>query len=126
MSEVISPMNQTKKCLSLFVFVTVQSLLFVNYTFAKKFVLTHCLGKQSPKSAYFYVDGDYWTLDYRNGDKIYYTVKSGSKTNILCNIRTIDSNGDRCSICITPKNGKATIEFVYNVGTLTYTGYYEK
>ena len=118
--------TRIKKLYFLLLFIVVQSLLIANESFAKKFVLTHCLGKKLPKSAYFYVDGDYWTLDYRNGDKIHYTVKSGSKANILCNIKTIDSNGDRCSICITPNNGNATIEFVYNAGTLTYTGYYEK
>src|SRR5436853_589828 len=46
-----------------------QNLILSNDLFAKKFVLTHLLGKKMPKAAHFYVDGTNWTLDYRNGVK---------------------------------------------------------
>lgn len=89
------------------------------------FTITHILGKRLPKAATFSMTSSGFELDYNNEKSIFYTVLSGNSTNALCNIKTIDSNGDRCRICVTPgSNRSATIEFEYAAGTLVMEGYY--
>lgn len=93
--------------------------------FAGKFVLTHMLGKKLPIPAYFYIgEQKVWELDYRNGDKIYYTILTLNENNLLCGIRAKDNFGDYCKICITKVGNSAIIDFEYNAGTITYKGYY--
>lgn len=96
-------------------------------TVAGKFVLTHLLGKRMKTDAHFVLTGEtQWTLDFRNGDKIKYNVISYNKYNQLCGMKCVDSNGDKCEICISKQSGNETkITFKYNKGTLTYKGYYE-
>src|SRR5690606_14517061 len=69
-----------------------------------KFELTELNGKKIPKPAIFYVyaNSTKWTLDYRNGDKIVYTILSGNDYDPLCGLNAVDSFGDRCTICIKP------------------------
>lgn len=82
--------------------------------------------KKSKVDAHFILTSDtQWTLDLRNGDKIKYNVISYNQSNQLCGIKCVDSNGDKCEICISKQLGNETIiTFKYNKGTLTYKGYY--
>lgn len=97
-----------------------------NSSLQGKFVLTHLLGKKLKVDAHFILTSDtQWTLDLRNGDKIKYNVISYNQSNQLCGIKCVDSNGDKCEICISKQLGNETIiTFKYNKGTLTYKGYY--
>ena len=46
------------------------------------FILTHLLGKKLTTPAHFTVGNiSIWTLDFRNGDEIRYTIKSKSGSN---------------------------------------------
>jgi len=102
-------------------------LLTSSSVFAGKFVLTHMLGKKLSTPAYFYVgEQKVWLLDFRNGDKIYYTPITFNKSNLMCGIKAKDDNGDYCKICITKTGNRATIDITYSIGTITYTGYYSK
>src|SRR5690606_13699943 len=90
-----------------------------------KFVLTHLLGKKLKTPAYFYVGNKkIWRLDFRNGDKINYTIISMNEDNLMCGISARDNLGDYCEICITKTSGNNTkIEFKYGRKRLTYSGY---
>ncbi len=89
------------------------------------FVLTHLLDKKLTKDARFTVgDMKVWTLDFRNGEKIKYTIISMNPDNPMCGITAKDSFGDTCEICITKTSGNNTkVEFKYNGKRLTYKGY---
>lgn len=91
-------------------------------------VLTHLLDKKLEKDAYFYFgDQAVWELDFRNGDKIKYTVISMNPDNLMCGINTRDNLGDSCEICITKLSGdNAKVEFKYNGKRLTFKGYMER
>jgi len=113
-------MKTTLKILVILTFLFTSSSVF-----AGKFVLTHMLGKKLPTPAYFYVgEQKVWLLDFRNGDKIYYTPISFNKSNLMCGIKAKDNNGDYCEICITKKDSKVIVDITYSIGTITYTGYY--
>lgn len=88
-------------------------------------VLTHLLDKKLTKDAYFYFgDQAVWELDFRNGDKIKYTVISLNPDNLMCGITARDNLGDSCEICITKLTGdNAKVEFKYNGKRLTFKGY---
>lgn len=90
-----------------------------------RFILTHLLDKKLNKEAYFTVGNQkIWELDFRNGDKIKYTVVSMNPDNPMCGITARDSFGDICEICITKITGdKTKIEFKYDGKRLTYRGY---
>lgn len=90
------------------------------------FVLTHLLEKKLTKDAYFSVGNKkIWELDFRNGDKIYYTIISMNPDNPMCGITAKDNFGDTCEICITKIHGDTSkIEFKYNGKRLTYKGYF--
>ena len=94
-----------------------------NQTFT--FVLTHLLDKKLTKDAYFSVGNKkVWELDFRNGDKIYYTIISMNPDNPMCGITAKDNFGDTCEICITKIHGdNSKIKFKYNGKRLTYKGY---
>ena len=89
------------------------------------FVLTHLLGKKLKTSAYFKVGNmKKWTLDFRNGDKIIYTIVGKSGSNPLCGLSAKDNKGDYCTICVTPKPGKrVVIEITYGSRNFKYSGY---
>jgi hypothetical protein len=90
-----------------------------------KFVLTHLLGKKLTSSAFFTVGNiSVWTLDFRNGDEIRYTIKSKSGSNPLCGLSAKDNMGDYATICVTPgSGGTVTVEIAYNSRNFKYTGY---
>tara|TARA_R110002167_G_scaffold82618_1_gene225381 strand:+ start:6735 stop:7127 length:393 start_codon:yes stop_codon:yes gene_type:complete len=89
------------------------------------FILTHLLGKKLDKAAHFTVGNQkVWELDFRNGDKINYTIVSMNENNPMCGISAKDSYGDYCEICITKTTGDNTnVEIKYNGKRFTYTGY---
>lgn len=89
------------------------------------FVLTHLLDKKLTKDAYFTVGNlKVWELDFRNGEKIKYTIISMNKDNPMCGITAKDNFGDTCEICITKISGDNTkVEFKCNGKRLTYKGY---
>ncbi len=93
-----------------------------------KFVLTHLLDKKLTTDAYFYVgDQKVWELDFRNGDKIKYTIVSMNPDNPMCGITAKDSFGDTCEICITQVSGDRTnVEFKYYGKRLVYKGYFAR
>ena len=106
--------------------ITLISLIGLNLL-ASKFVLTKCLGQPLKTPAYFFVGNQSnWILDYRNGSKITYKVLSGTKYNPLCEIKTVDNNGDLCEICITKSGNKSLINFKYKSGTIVFEGYYSE
>ena len=90
-----------------------------------QFILTHMLGKKLQKPAYFTVGNqEVWILDFRNGDKIYYTIKSMNESNPLCGVSAKVNLGDYCQICITKLSGDNTnVEFNYGGKRISYTGY---
>lgn len=89
------------------------------------FILTHLLDKKLTTNAYFTVgDIKVWELDFRNGEKIKYTILSMNPDNPMCGITARDNFGDTCEICITKTSGDNTkVEFKYNGKRLTYKGY---
>lgn len=89
-------------------------------------VLTHLLDKKLEKNAYFYFgDQAVWELDFRNGDKIKYTIISMNPDNLMCGITARDNLGDLCEICITKLTGDNTkVEFKYNGKRMTFKGYF--
>ncbi len=93
-----------------------------------KFVLTHMLGKKIPTPAYFFIGSQkVWVLDFNNGDKIKYTIKSFRKDNHFRGIRAVDNFGDVVIIDIIKTGGNNTvIEIRYDAGTIKYSGYYQK
>jgi hypothetical protein len=105
-------------------------LLLASSMYAGKFVLTHLLGKALKTPAYFYVGSQpVWTLDFRNGDKLLYTIISfDNKDDLMCGINAKDNKGNYCTICIrkTDNTNKTAIDIMYSVGKLTYTGYYSE
>lgn len=115
--------------------VMVSSILFSNRIIASSgesnssqsytFVLTHLLDKKLTKDAYFTVGNlKVWELDFRNGEKIKYTIISMNEDNPMCGITAKDNFGDTCEICITKISGDNTkVEFKYNGKRLTYKGY---
>ena len=95
---------------------------------AQSFTLTHALGiGKLPKNATFNMSGSVWVLDYHNGTSLTYTVISGNKYTPLCDIKTIDGNGDKCTICITKDGENAIIQFKYSgFPAIQFKGYYNK
>ncbi|MDP3684349.1 MAG: hypothetical protein Q8S01_10490, partial [Ignavibacteria bacterium] len=89
------------------------------------FVLTHLLDNKLSQDAYFSVGNKkVWELNFRNGDKIIYTVVSMNPDNPMCGITANDNFGDICDICITKTSGdKVKVEFKYDGKRLTYKGY---
>jgi hypothetical protein len=92
------------------------------------FILTHLLGKKLTTPAHFTVGNiSIWTLDFRNGDKIRYTIKGKSGSNPLCGLSAIDNLGDYADICVTPGSGSSvTVEISYNSQNFKYTGFLSK
>ena len=114
---------KTSKILFLALFLSLTSSMY-----AGKFVLTHLAGKALKTPAYFYVgEQSVWEMDFRNGDKILYTIISfKDKNDLLCGIRAKDDKGDYCEICIRKNGNRTSIDIKYSVGTFTYTGYYSE
>ena len=89
------------------------------------FVLTHLLGEKLTKDAYFYVGNmDKWELDFKNGEKLIYTIVYMNPNNPMCGITARDNLGDTCEICITKMSGdNVSVEFKYGSRAVTYSGY---
>lgn len=91
----------------------------------ERFMLTKCLGRTLTPNATFNVptNGEKWSIDYNNGEIVYYQLISFNKENMLCGIKALDSFGDDCEICIYPDGDKAIVTFKYGTKTITYNGY---
>jgi hypothetical protein len=127
---------ETMKKTNLFILMIIGLILFTsnrinassnenNSSSSYTFILTHLLDKKLTKNAYFTVgDMKVWELDFRNGEKIKYTIISMNPDNPMCGITARDNFGDTCEICITKTSGDNTkVEFKYNGKRLTYKGY---
>jgi len=92
-----------------------------SYTFR----LTTLLGKSLEQPATFIVDpkSTDWVLDMNNGDKIVYTILSGSEYDPLCGLKARDSMGDKCEICIRNEpNDAVVVVFEYGKHKYVYKG----
>jgi len=107
----------------------------VNYAYSIKpptksyvFILTHLENIKLKTSARFIAgDTNNWTLDLRNGNKIYYTITGRVGNNPMCGLTAIDNLGDVCAICITKLSGdKVEIELKYRTRTFRYYGYIQR
>jgi len=92
------------------------------------FILTKSLGKPLKTNAHFITNGSgKWLIDYRQGDKIYYTVISMNEKNPMCGISARDNFGDKVDICITKTSGDGvSIELKYGERRMVYTGYIKR
>lgn len=92
------------------------------------FVLTKLLGQPLETNAHFITNGSgKWLIDFRQGDKIYYTVLSMNEKNPMCGISTRDNYGDKVDICITKTSGDGvSIELKYGERRMVYTGYIKR
>lgn len=90
-----------------------------------KIVLTHMGSKKLIKDAYFYVgDEKVWTIDFRNGDKLRYTITGRVGSDPMCGLTSVDNFGDSCAICITKLSGdNLEVELRYLAGIVRYKGY---
>lgn len=92
---------------------------------AYRFRLTTLLGKSLKQPATFTVDtkSTDWVLDMNNGDRIVYTILSGSEHDPLCGLKARDSMGDKCEICIRNEPDDAvTVVFEYGKHRYIYKG----
>lgn len=111
----------------LLVFVTISIDTIANRNKTGKvftFTLTHLLDKKLPTNASFTCgDTPVWVLDFKNGDKIKYTIISGDGS--LCGIGARDNLGDNCEICIiSDGGGKMTLRLKYSSkATMVFKGY---
>ena len=90
-----------------------------------KFILTHMNGKLLDKNAEFRIHENYWELDMKNGDVVKYNILFKDEMAPLCGVKAVDTFDDTCMICATIEKNKATIDFMYSKGKLTYTGFFE-
>ena len=92
------------------------------------FTLTDCIGKKLTRPATFTINtqNTVWKLDFNNGTSILYSIISGNSTDPMCGLKSKDSFGDKCEICIKPNGSNVTITFDYAGKKLVYTGYIQR
>lgn len=91
----------------------------------QKFTLTHLNGKELDKNAVLSLHKNHWELDMKNGDIITYTILFKDEMDPLCGLKAVDTFKDTCMICASIEQNKASIDFIYSKGKITYTGFFE-